>query len=47
MPPWPGTSYPLGAVYDGAGTNFALFSEIADFVECACSTGPGRKSGSS
>ena len=33
MPPWPGTSYPLGAVYDGAGTNFALFSEIADFVE--------------
>ena len=33
MPPWPGTSYPLGAVYDGAGTNFALFSEVADFVE--------------
>ena len=33
MPPWPGTSYPLGASYDGAGTNFALFSEVADFVE--------------
>ncbi len=33
MPPWPGTSYPLGASYDGAGTNFALFSEVADCVE--------------
>jgi glycogen operon protein len=30
---WPGTPYPLGASYDGAGTNFALFSEIADAVE--------------
>jgi isoamylase len=30
---WPGDSYPLGATYDGAGTNFALFSEIADQVE--------------
>jgi isoamylase len=30
---WPGTSYPLGATYDGSGTNFALFSEIADRVE--------------
>ena len=33
MPPWPGTSYPLGASYDGAGTNFALFSEVAECVE--------------
>ena len=32
MQPWPGTSYPLGATYDGAGTNFALFSEVADTV---------------
>jgi isoamylase len=31
--PWPGTAYPLGATYDGAGTNFALFSEVADQVE--------------
>ena len=30
---WPGRSYPLGATYDGAGTNFALFSEIASKVE--------------
>ena len=30
---WPGASYPLGATYDGSGTNFALFSEIAHQVE--------------
>jgi isoamylase len=31
--PWPGTPYPLGATYDGTGTNFALFSEVAHSVE--------------
>ncbi|MDT5389281.1 MAG: isoamylase, partial [Mycobacterium sp.] len=30
---WPGSAYPLGATYDGAGTNFSLFSEVADKVE--------------
>ena len=30
---WPGSPYPLGATYDGAGTNFSLFSEVADRVE--------------
>jgi isoamylase len=30
---WPGTPYPLGASWDGTGTNFALFSEVADRVE--------------
>ena len=30
---WPGQPYPLGATYDGSGTNFALFSEVADRVE--------------
>ncbi|WP_181019726.1 glycogen debranching protein GlgX [Nonomuraea typhae] len=30
---WPGDPYPLGATYDGAGTNFALFSEVAERVE--------------
>jgi isoamylase len=30
---WPGTAYPLGAAYDGGGTNFSLFSEVADGVE--------------
>ncbi len=33
MRPWPGAPYPLGATYDGVGTNFAIFSEIADYVE--------------
>jgi isoamylase len=30
---WPGRSYPLGATYDGAGTNFSLFSEVAEAVD--------------
>jgi glycogen operon protein len=30
---WPGTAYPLGATYDGTGTNFSLFSEVAERVE--------------
>jgi isoamylase len=30
---WPGTPYPLGATWDGAGTNFALYSEVAERVE--------------
>ncbi len=30
---WPGTAYPLGAVWDGSGTNFAIFSEVAELVE--------------
>jgi len=30
---WPGKPYPLGAIYDGSGTNFSLFSEIAERVE--------------
>jgi isoamylase len=29
---WPGHGYPLGASFDGAGTNFAFFSEAADAV---------------
>ncbi|HEV3483983.1 MAG TPA: glycogen debranching protein GlgX, partial [Vicinamibacterales bacterium] len=30
---WPGEPYPLGASYDGAGVNFALFSEVAQRVQ--------------
>src|SRR5687768_14029335 len=30
---WPGAAFPLGAKYDGAGTNFSLFSEAAEQVE--------------
>jgi isoamylase len=30
---WPGLPYPLGATWDGSGTNFALFSAHAEKVE--------------
>jgi isoamylase len=30
---YPGNAYPLGATYDGSGTNFAVFSEVAERVE--------------
>jgi isoamylase len=30
---WPGRPFPLGAIWDGGGTNFALFSEHAEGVE--------------
>src|SRR6195952_5219095 len=33
MQVWPGSAYPLGANYDGSGTNFALFTEVAEKVE--------------
>ena len=33
MQVWPGQAYPLGATYDGAGTNFAVFSEVAERIE--------------
>jgi glycogen operon protein len=33
MQAWPGSAQPLGATYDGAGTNFAVFSSVADAVQ--------------
>jgi isoamylase len=33
MKVWPGLQYPIGPVFDGAGTNFSLFSEVAEKVE--------------
>src|SRR4051794_28063827 len=33
MQVWPGHRYPLGATYDGTGTNFAIFAEGAEAVE--------------
>jgi isoamylase len=33
MRTWPGAPYPLGATWDGWGTNFALFSEVAERVQ--------------
>src|SRR5690606_355391 len=39
---WPGRPYPLGATYDGSGTNFALYSYVADAVElCLVDDGDG------
>jgi glycogen operon protein len=33
MEVWPGGPFPLGATYDGSGTNFSVFSELAEQVE--------------
>ncbi|MFD9939310.1 glycogen debranching protein GlgX [Nonomuraea sp. NPDC059023] len=41
---WPGDPYPLGATYDGAGTNFALFSEVAERVELCLFDEDGKES---
>ncbi|MGO9670468.1 MAG: glycogen debranching protein GlgX [Streptosporangiaceae bacterium] len=41
---WPGAAYPLGATWDGSGTNFALFSEVAEQVElCLFDRGDARE----
>lgn len=37
---WPGNPYPLGATWDGGGTNFAIFSEHADAVELCLFNSP-------
>lgn len=37
---WPGRPYPLGATWDGAGVNFALFAENAKVVELCLFEGP-------
>ncbi|WP_194785285.1 glycogen debranching protein GlgX [Actinomyces haliotis] len=33
QPVWPGKPYPLGATFDGTGTNFAVYSSVAERVE--------------
>ncbi|HZG90392.1 MAG TPA: glycogen debranching protein GlgX [Pseudonocardia sp.] len=43
MRPWPGHAYPLGATYDGSGTNFALFSEAAEKVELCLFSPRGKE----
>ncbi|MFC4069951.1 hypothetical protein [Actinoplanes subglobosus] len=40
---WPGNPYPLGATYDGGGTNFALFSEAATRVELCLFDDDGKE----
>ncbi|WP_062345357.1 glycogen debranching protein GlgX [Herbidospora yilanensis] len=42
---WPGDPYPLGATYDGAGTNFAIFSEVADRVDLCLFDDEGEEEG--
>ncbi|HSQ62285.1 MAG TPA: glycogen debranching protein GlgX [Polyangiaceae bacterium] len=39
MQVWPGNPFPLGATWDGQGTNFALFSQNATRVELCLFTG--------
>ena len=40
---WPGRPYPLGATWDGEGTNFSLFSEHASRVELCLFDGAGNE----
>jgi isoamylase len=40
---WPGQPEPLGATWDGEGTNFALFSEAAEAVELCLFDDGGRE----
>jgi len=41
---WPGTPWPLGATWEEHGTNFALFSEVADAVELCLFGADGTES---
>lgn len=38
---WPGKPYPLGATFDGNGTNFSLYSGVAERVELCLFTKDG------
>jgi isoamylase len=40
---WPGQPYPLGATFDGVGTNFSIFSESAERVELCLFSEDGRE----
>src|SRR5512134_1523355 len=40
---WPGRAFPLGATYDGEGTNFSLFSEVAERVSLCFFDARGRE----
>jgi isoamylase len=44
MRTWPGSPYPLGATYDGSGTNFAIYSEPAESVELCLFDDDGTES---
>jgi isoamylase len=40
---WPGRPFPLGATFDGFGTNFSLFSEVAERVELCLFDADGKE----
>ncbi|GAA4433327.1 glycogen debranching protein GlgX [Georgenia halophila] len=40
---WPGHPYPLGATFDGSGTNFALYSSVAERVQLCLLDGDGTE----
>ncbi|HJZ60602.1 MAG TPA: hypothetical protein VKD47_00465, partial [Miltoncostaeaceae bacterium] len=44
MRAWPGDPFPLGATWDGQGTNFSLFSENAHRVELCLFDEAGEES---
>lgn len=40
---WPGRPFPLGATFDGVGTNFSVFSEVAERVELCLFDNDGQE----
>jgi glycogen operon protein len=40
---WPGQPYPLGATFDGVGTNFSVFSELAQRIELCLYDDEGKE----
>ncbi|MBV9662081.1 MAG: hypothetical protein JO337_13080, partial [Acidimicrobiales bacterium] len=40
----PGEPYPLGATFDGLGTNFSIFSQVADSVKLCLFDSDGTES---
>src|SRR5512146_3312789 len=40
---WPGAPYPMGATYDGTGTNFSVYSSLTDRVELCLFDDAGRE----
>ena len=39
----PGEPYPMGATWDGRGTNFSIFSEVAERIELCLFDREGRE----
>src|SRR5213596_2632259 len=40
---WPGHPYPLGASWDGVGTNFSVFSEVGERVDLCLFDDAGKE----